>query len=95
VKLYTVQQVSTNTKETGPAARLNYCVALFEKAFDEAAAANPTPEGVAVIFDAADGGIAGATLADIQKLSSGALPRDAFWQQSYLDPPEAFQSPAK
>jgi hypothetical protein len=95
VKLYTVQPVSPNPKETGPAARLNYCVALFEKAFAEAATVNSAPEGVAVIFDAADGGIVGATLADIQKLSSGLLPRDAFWQRSYLDPSEAFQSTAK
>jgi hypothetical protein len=91
VKIYTVQLVSPNPKETGPAARLNYCIALFEKAMNEAAVANPAPEGVAVIFDAADGGIAGATLAAVQKLSSGSLNRDAFWQQSYLDPPEAFK----
>jgi len=95
VKLYTAQAVSQNPKDTGPAARLNYCIALFEKALQEAAATNPAPEGVAVIFDAADGGIVGATLAGIQKLSSGALARDAFWLQSYFDPPEAFQSPAK
>jgi hypothetical protein len=90
VKLYTVQIVGQNAKDTGAAARLNYCVALFEMAARDAAAANPSPEGVVVIFDAADGGIAAATLADIQKLSAGSLRRDAFWQQSYLDPPEAF-----
>ena len=93
VKLFTVQIVGQNAKDSGPAARLNYCVALFEKAAKDAAAANPSPEGVVVIFDAADGGIAGATLADIQKLAAGSLKRDAFWQQSYLDPPEAFQPP--
>jgi hypothetical protein len=48
-----------------------------------------------VIFDAADGGIAGATLDDIQKVTSGVLNREAFWTQSYLDPPEAFQTTAK
>ena len=95
VHLYTVQPLSQNAKETGPAVRLNYCIALFEKALREEAAANPAPEGVAIIFDASDGGIAGATLADIQKLATGALKRDAFWQQSYLDPPEAFKTPDK
>jgi len=94
VKLYTVQIVGQNTKETGAAARLNYCIALFEIAGHDTAAASPGPEGVVVIFDAADGGIVGATLADIQKLSSGILKRDAFWAQSYLNPPEAF-IPAK
>jgi len=95
VKLYTVQIVGQNAKDTGAAARLNYCVALFEIAAREAASATPSPDGVVVIFDAADGGLAGATLADIQKLTAGSLKRDAFWAQSYLDPPEAFQLPAK
>jgi hypothetical protein len=90
IKLYTVQIVGQNLKDTGAVARLNYCIALFQKAVQDTAAANPAPEGVAVIFDAADGGIVGATIPDIQKLSAGSLKRDAFWQQSYLDPPEAF-----
>jgi len=95
VKLFTVQIVGQNAKDTGAVARLNYCVALFEKAARDAVAANPPPEGVVVIFDAADGGLASATLADIQKLSAGTLKRDAFWQQSYLDPPDAFKSETK
>src|SRR5262249_4765912 len=53
VKLYTVQPISQNPKETGLAVRLNYCLALFEKALSEAAVANAAPEGVAVIFDSA------------------------------------------
>ena len=95
VKIYTVQIVGQNAKDTGAVARLNYCLALFETAAHDAAAANPAPEGVVVIFDAADGGIAGATLRDIQKLSAGSLKREAFWAQSYLDPPEAFQPTPK
>jgi hypothetical protein len=90
VRIFTVQLLSQNPKETGPAARLNYCLALFEKGFREGSAANPAPEGVVVIFDAADGGIAAATSANIQKLASGSLKGEAFWQQGYLDPPDAF-----
>jgi len=93
VRIFTVQPLSQNPKETGPAARLNYCLALFEKGFREGSAANPAPEGVVVIFDAADGGIAAATSVNIQKLTSGSLKGEAFWQQGYLDPPDAF-SPA-
>ena len=89
VKIFTVQLLSQNPKETGPALRLSYCLALFEKGFREGAA-NPAPEGVVVIFDAADGGIAAATFANIQKLSTGSLKAEAFWQQAYLDPPEGF-----
>jgi hypothetical protein len=94
VKIYTVQPVSQNPKDSGPTVRLNYCLVLFEKGYNEAASANPSPDGVVVIFDSADGGLAGATLADIQKISSGAITREAFWSQSYLDPPEAFRPPA-
>jgi hypothetical protein len=95
VKIYTVEPLTENPKETGASARLNYALALFEKGWKESATVAPVPEGVVVIFDAADGGIAGATLADIQKVASGALNRETFWTQSYLDPPEAFQTTAK
>ena len=90
VKIFTVQPLSQNPKEAGPTARLNYCLALFEKGLREGSSANPGPEGVVVIFDAADGGIAAATSANIQKLSTGSLKGEAFWQQGYLDPPDAF-----
>lgn len=95
VKLYTIQIIGQSAKDSGPAARLDYCIALFEQAYRDLAAANPAPSGVAVIFDSADGGIVGATLESIQKLSSGTLKHDIFWQQSYIDPPEAFLPSAK
>lgn len=90
VKIYTVQPLSQNPRESGPAVRVEYSLALFEKGLREAASVTPVPQGVVVIFDSADGGIAGATLANIQGLVSGALTRDAFWSQSYLDPIDAF-----
>jgi hypothetical protein len=91
VKIYTVQPVSKIPKESGPAARLDYTLALFQKALKESAAITPVPQGVVVIFDAADGGIASASLDSVKKLSSGALTRDAFWSQASLDPAEAFR----
>ena len=95
VKIYTVQPLTENRKETGASVRLNYALVLFEKGWKESATVPPLPDGVVVIFDAADGGIAGATLADIQKVASGALSREAVWAQSYLDPPEAFHVATK
>jgi hypothetical protein len=95
VKIYTVQPVSQNPKESGPAVRLDYTLALFEKALKESASVTPSPEGVVVILDAADGGIAAATLADIRKYVSGALTREAFWAQCHLDPVEAFRVAGK
>jgi hypothetical protein len=93
VKIYTVQPVSKNPKESGPAVRLSYSLALFQKGLKEATGANPAPEGVVVIFDSADGGIAGATLTGIQRISKGEVSREVFWTQSYLDPVDAFRPP--
>jgi len=95
VKIYTVLPVSQSPKETGPSARVEYALALFEMGLKESASVTPTPEGVVVIFDAADGGIASATLVDIQKYVSGTLTREAFWTQCYLDPIEAFRPVGK
>src|SRR5258708_20439615 len=90
VRIFTVQVLSQNPKESGPTARLNYCLALFEKGLREGSASNPALEGVVVIFDAAHVGIASPPSPNMQKLSSGALKSEAFWQQGYLDPPDAF-----
>ena len=95
VKIYTVQPVSQSPKESGPRVRLNYSLAHFQKGLKEAAGANPPPEGIVVIFDSADGGIAGATLAEIQKMTKGEVSREVFWTQSYLDPVEAFREAAR
>ncbi|HEY1481805.1 MAG TPA: hypothetical protein VGF19_03685, partial [Candidatus Acidoferrum sp.] len=94
VKIYTVQPVSQDPKEAGPAARLKYSLSLFEKAMKDAASATPSPEGVVVIFDSADGGMVSATMSDIQKVTAGTLDHNAFWSQSYMDPEDAFK-PAK
>jgi hypothetical protein len=95
VKIYTVLPISTNPKEAGPSVRLNYALTLFQKGLKEATSENQATEGVVVIFDSADGGIAGATFLEIQKVSSKSIARDAFWSESYLDPPEAFRPAAK
>jgi hypothetical protein len=95
VKIYTVLPVSTNPKESGPTVRLSYALALFQRGLKEASSFTPAPEGVVVIFDSADGGIAGATISEIQKISSKSITRDAFWSESYLDPIEAFRTVVK
>jgi hypothetical protein len=95
VKIYTVRPVSQNPKDSGPAVRLEYSLVLFEKGLKEAASVTPTPEGVVVIFDAADGGIASATMENIKNYVAGTLKREAFWAQSSLDPEDAFHPAAK
>jgi hypothetical protein len=91
VKIYTVQPVSQDPKETDAHAKLNFASSLMQKYADETAGA-AAGDGVVVIFDSADGGIAGATLASIQQLAKGEISEEAFWKQCYLDPPETFQS---
>ena len=95
VKIYTVQPVSQDQRESGPAARLNFTLALFETEAKQVSAASAKSDGVVVIFDAADGGIASATLADIQSYISGALTREKFLAQCNLDPEDAFRPSSK
>jgi hypothetical protein len=95
VKIYTIRPVSQDARETGPGARLLYAASLFQKSSRELASATPPIDGVAIIFDAADGGIMGAVMENVKQLASGSLSIENFWKQSYLDPPDAFQPAPK
>ncbi len=95
VKIYTVQPVSQDLKETKASARLNFAVSIFQRFSADTAVSASGVEGVVVIFDSADGGIIGATRANVQQMASGSLSRDNFWRQCYLEPPQAFQSSPK
>lgn len=95
VKIYTVQPVSQDLKETRASAKLNFAVSIFQRFSADTSGSAPGVEGVVVIFDSADGGIIGATRANVQQMVSGLLSRDNFWRQCYLEPPDAFQSPPK
>jgi hypothetical protein len=91
VKIYTVQPVSQDPKQTDARAKLNFAGALMQKFVEDVTPGAPTVDGVVVIFDSADGGLAGATLASILQLAKGDMAEEAFWKQCYLDPPETFQ----
>ena len=92
VKIYTVQPVSQNPKETDARAKLNFAASLMKKFVEDSASGTASVEGVVVIFDSADGGIVGATLTSAQQLAKGTISEESFWKQSYLDPPETFQT---
>lgn len=92
VKIYTVQPASQNPKEIDARAKLNFAASLMQKFAEDAASDGASVEGIVVIFDSADGGIVGATLASAQQLAKGAISEESFWKQSYLDPPETFQT---
>jgi hypothetical protein len=92
VKIYTVQPVSQDPKETGAKAKLNFALSLFQNFSAGPPSAAPQIAGVVVVFDSADGGIIGSTLSGVQQVANGSLSQDNFWKQCYLDPPDAFQT---
>jgi hypothetical protein len=92
VKIYTVQPVSQDPKEIDARAKLAFADGLLRIYAAETTASTPALDGIVVIFDAADGGIIGSTLLNVQHLASGSLSQDNFWQHCYLDPPDAFRS---
>jgi hypothetical protein len=92
VKIYTVQPTSQDPKETNARAKLNFALSLIQKFGAEPAAAGAVADGIVVIFDSADGGLAGATLANVQQFAQGKVSEEMFWKQGYLDPPETFQT---
>ena len=95
VKIYTVQPVSQDVKETKASAKLNFAASLFQRFSADTSESASKVEGVVVIFDSADGGIIGATRATVHQMGSGSLSRDSFWKQCYLEPPDAFQPPPR
>jgi hypothetical protein len=92
VKIYTLQPVSQDAKETDARAKLKFAESLMQKFGESVTPGAAGIDGVVVIFDSPDGGIAGATGASIQQLAKGEISEEAFWKQCYLDPPETFQS---
>jgi hypothetical protein len=95
VKIYSVQPVSQDPKETGARAKLAFAGELFRKYAAETTASAPALAGIVVIFDSADGGIMGATLPSVKQFAEGTLSSGDFWKQCYLDLPDAFQESRK
>ena len=95
VKIYTVEAVSRDSKETNSSAKLNFAATVFQRSSADLAGAAPGIEGVVIIFDSADGGIIAATRENVRRLATGSLSRYDFWKQCYLDPPEALQPTPK
>ena len=85
----------TGTAPTSASEKWDTARAMFQRA----AARLPAPEsasrapveGVVLIFDSADGGMAAATVTTLREWDNGRLSDDAFREQCSFDPPEAFQ----
>jgi len=90
VMIATVQQAGANTAETGPQKKFDFARALFSKEYSELKRTASSAEGVVVIFDSADGGMAAATLPALEQWKAGTLSDQAFSRRCFFDPPEAF-----
>jgi len=85
----------TGTAPTSASEKWDTARAMFQRA----AARLPAPEsasrapveGVVLIFDSADGGMASATVTTLREWDNGRLSDEAFREQCSFDPPEAFR----
>jgi hypothetical protein len=73
-------------------AKLGYAKRIFESRYRSVAQSKTDVEGVVVVFLGARGGVAAATLSDIQQWLEGGLPDAAFVNRCSLDPPTEFRS---
>ena len=85
VKIIWVQPNGKSTQK----ARLNYAETIFKKQVPQLATPNGV-EGVVVVFDAAEGGMAATTVAALQQWGAGTLSDAAFLKQCWFDPADAF-----
>jgi hypothetical protein len=89
VKIIWVQPNGKSTQQ----ARLTFAESVFKKQVPQLAASNGV-EGVVVVFDAAEGGMAATTLAALQQWGAGNLSDAAFLKQCWFDPADAFAASA-
>jgi hypothetical protein len=90
VNIISVQKSGDSATDGGPAAKLAFARFLFDKAYVDISKGSTSIDGVVVIFDSEDGGMAAATVQALRQWKTGTLSEQAFWRRCYLDPPEAF-----
>ncbi len=74
--------------------RLKFVQAVFRKQAPELAKQTGV-DGLVVVFDAADGGMAAATLSSLQAWGEGTLSDPAFLKQCWFDPVDAFTAASR
>jgi hypothetical protein len=89
VKIIWVQPNGASTQKS----RLSYAESVFRKQAPQVSSGNGV-EGVVVVFDAAEGGMAATTVAALQEWGSGSLSDAAFLKQCWFDPADAFTASA-
>jgi hypothetical protein len=90
VKIIWVQPLDSEKFGSEPKWRL--VKSVFLKADIKSPNEGSEVAGVVVIFDSEDGGMAAATLPNLQQWRAGHLTDDAFWKRCWRDPAESFKA---
>lgn len=90
VKIYSVEKIEENAKNSTSQAKLGFAKALLEQSYADLAKNEASLGGAVIIFDSADGGMLAVTLPILQQWKAGTLTDAALWHQSFFDPPETF-----
>ena len=85
VKIISIQQKPGTGRITSPQEKKQFAQAIFKRELPGLAS---NAAGLALVFDAEDGGMVATSRAALEQWNSGALSESAFWKQCLLDPPE-------
>jgi hypothetical protein len=92
LKSKTVKIVSVQTVQSGHNTTAEDKLKFAEQIFQKENLAGPNAAGLVVIFDTEDGGMIAATKTSIEQFRKGAITEQAFWKESFVDPPEILGS---
>jgi hypothetical protein len=85
VKIMSIQQKPGTGRITSPQEKKQFALAIFKRELPGLAS---DAAGLALVFDAEDGGMVATSRAALEQWNSGTLSESAFWKQCLLDPPE-------
>jgi hypothetical protein len=91
VRIIWVQPNGSSDPATAGRNKMNMAKSLFRKTYPEIAQSSAAIDGVVIVLDSADGGMAAVTLSVLQRWNEGKLSDEAFWKQCWFDPPGAFE----
>jgi hypothetical protein len=94
VRIIWVQPNGATDAETVGRSKMNMAKSLFRKTYPQISQGSGQIDGVVIVLDSADGGMAAATLSLLQRWNEGKLSDEAFWKQCWFDPPGAFGAAA-
>jgi len=91
VRIIWVQPNGSSDPAAAGRNKMSMAKTLFRKTYPEIAHSSAPIDGVVIVLDSADGGMAAITLSVLQRWTEGKLSDEAFWKQCWFDPPGAFE----